>query len=315
MHPVLFILLGIVLLILFSGGYTFFVACRKGKEINWLVKEEMEKTPYGLMHEYVVAADHWIREHTPQDAYITSRDGLRLHALWIPASRSKATVILAHGYRSTYLLDFALMLDVYHQLGFNILIPEQRSHGESEGKYITFGVKESADMLDWIAYHNEQLGQWPVLLCGMSMGASTVLFMADEPMPVNVCGMIADCGFTSPKEILKKVYRDLIRIPAGPSIWAAELFARLFGGFSLYGKDTRRTLAHSRLPVLMIHGMADDFVPYQMTSQGYDACTSEKQLLLVANATHGASYFYDPVGYSAAIMYFLKTHIKQLELE
>lgn len=315
MQVALFVLFGILLLIIFSGSYMFIVACRRGKEIDWLSKEVLDRTPYADHYDNIVAADKWIREQGAEDIYIQSHDGLRLHAKWIPAENPKGTVLLAHGYRSCYLLDFSLVLKVYHNFGFNLLIPDQRSHRSSEGKYITFGVKESKDMLGWLAFHNEHYGNVPVLLSGMSMGASTVLYMADEDLPDNVCGIIADCGFTSPKEILKHVFRKTVHFPAGPIIWVADLLARIFAGFSLYAKDTRQTLAKSRVPVLMVHGMEDKFVPCDMTRQGYDACTSEKQLLLVAGAGHGVSYFHDQVGYSAAVLYFLKTHVKNLDFE
>lgn len=314
MHPVIFVLLGIFLLILFSGGYVFFAACRRGRELNWLVREELEKTPYGQFYENVVATDRWLKEHEVQDVYIKSHDGLRLHGLWIPAEQAKGTVLLAHGYRSSYLLDFAVVIDVYHGLGFNLLVPDQRSHGKSEGKYITFGVKESRDMQSWITFHNAQYGPLPMILNGLSMGASTVLYLADANLPENVKGIIADCGFTSPKAIIQNVYRAFVRMPPAVSVWAADLFARVFAHFRLEEKDTRKTLANSKLPVLMIHGLADDFVSCEMTKQAYEACGSEKQLLLVANAGHGVSFLSDPVGYTAAVMYFLKKHIENLSI-
>lgn len=313
MHPVLFLLVWIAILIMFSGGYTFFIACRRGKELDWLSKEAVDKTPYGQYHEAILATDQWLKQHKVQDVYIQNRTGMRLHGLWIPADNAKGTILLAHGYRSSYLLDFSLVFDVYHKLGFNMLVPEQRSHGQSEGKYITFGVKESDDMLDWLTYHNAAWGEIPVIFHGMSMGASTVLYLSDADLPENVQGVIADCGFTSPKEIIKRVYRRVIHLPAGPSVLAAEWFARIFGGFSLIQKDTRWALQNSKVPVLMVHGMADDFVPSTMTRQGYDACTSEKQLLLVADASHGVSFLSDPVGYASAVFYFLKRHVAGFE--
>lgn len=310
MHPILFVIFSGILLLLISGGYVFFVACRRTREINWLSREEVANTPYGVFYDQILAANNWLQQHSVQDVFISSRDGLRLHGLWLPADNAKGTVLLVHGYRSTYLLDFSVAMDVYHDLGFNLLIPDQRAHGKSEGKYITFGVKERGDIHRWILYHNEVYGKVPLILSGLSMGASTVLYLAGVKLPENVKGIVADCGFTSPAEIIKNVFRAVLHLPSGPSVAIASLFARLFAGFSLYEMDTRRTLAASRLPVLMIHGLADVFVPNEMTRQGYDACRSQKQLLLVAGADHGVSFLSDPVGYSAALLYFIKTNIE-----
>jgi fermentation-respiration switch protein FrsA (DUF1100 family) len=136
-------------------------------------------------------------------------------------------------------------------------------------------------MLCWIDYHNCNFGELPILLDGLSMGASTMLYLADKDLPENVKGIVADCGFTSPKEIVSQVFRAVTHLPAVPSIWVAELCARFFADFSLYECDTRKVLQNSRLPVLMVHGTGDDFVPCRMTEEGYQACTSEKELLLV----------------------------------
>jgi fermentation-respiration switch protein FrsA (DUF1100 family) len=214
-------------------------------------------------------------------------------------------MLLVHGYRSTMLVDFGPALDSYHKRGMNLLIPEQRCHGKSEGRYITFGVKESRDMLCWIEYHNQHLGKFPVILSGLSMGASTVLYLADKELPDNVKGIIADCGFTSPKEILSSVFTRVIRLPAAPTILITDLIARLVAGFGLSEQDTRVTLKKSRLPVMMVHGKNDDFVPCEMSQQGYDACTSPKQLLLVDGADHGVSFLVAKERYSQMITEFL----------
>ena len=217
---------------------------------------------------------------------------------------------MAHGYRSTMLVDFGLAYAFYHALGMNILVPHQRAHGESEGRYITFGVKESEDFLRWIHFHNETFGKHQMILSGMSMGASTVLFLADKELPSNVKCIIADCGFTSPWTILDKVYRSVTHLPSGPSLWAADLFARVFAGFSLTDKDTRKTLKKARLPVLMVHGLSDDFVPCDMTKQGFEACTGEKELLLVEGAGHGVSFLVDKETYTKRIIAFLEKHLE-----
>lgn len=310
MEFLLFFVLSIIILILFTGGYTFFAACRRMKDLPWLDDKKVSKENFDKFTQMLADTKQWLAEHGAQDVYITSHDGLRLHALWVPVKQSRGTVVLAHGYRSSKYFDFSSILRVYHKLGMNILLPDQRCHGKSEGKYITFGVKESRDMQDWVTYHNANLGRHPVILCGLSMGASTMMYLADKILPDNVKGIIVDCGFTSPAAIISRVFTNTVHLPAIPAIWAAELFARVFGGFSLYQKDSRKALAQSRLPILMVHGMADDFVPAYMSQQGYDACTSEKTLFLVENAGHGTSYLEQPEQYDQHVIAFLNKYLE-----
>ena len=137
MFPVIFMFLAVFLLLVFSGTYVFVVACVRRKDLPWLVEEEIKETSYGQYYDFIVSSDRWLKEHNAQDVYITSDDSLRLHGLWIPAKNPRGTVLFAHGYRSTMLVDFGLAFDYYHNKGMNLLIPEQRCHGLSEGRFIT----------------------------------------------------------------------------------------------------------------------------------------------------------------------------------
>ncbi len=309
MELIAFLLCAAVIFIFVGGGYVFFAACLRQKEKPWLEEEKLKKTSLGKYYDYIAATYQWVYSHSPSEISIKSDDGLQLHGLWIPADNPMGTVIMAHGYRSSPLLDFGASFEFYHNLGMNLLIPAQRSHGNSQGKFITFGVKESQDMAKWIAYHNKNLTGLPVVLTGISMGASTMLYLADRELPENVRGLIVDCGFTSPKEIIAEVYRRIVHLPAGPVMWAADLFARLFAGFSLYEKDTRKALAHNRLPILMVHGREDGFVPCMMTEQGYDACVGEKKLFIVEGADHGLSFVKAPEEYKRLVTAFIDKHV------
>lgn len=305
MELIFFVLGALLLLTFVSGAYVFIVGCVRRKDLPWLVEQEIKKTSYGKYYDYIVRSDQWLKDHNAQDVYIRSRDGLKLHGLWIPATNPRGTVLFAHGYRSTMLVDFGLAFDFYHKHGMNLLVPEQRCHGKSEGRYITFGVKESRDMQDWLDYHNRQLSTVPVILSGLSMGASTMLYLADKDLPENVKGIIADCGFTSPKDILSSVFTRVIHLPAVLTLWVTDILARLFAGFHLNEQDTRHSLARSRLPIFMVHGTNDDFVPCEMTKAGYAACTGQKQLLLVEGAGHGLSFLVAREKYTAMIIDFL----------
>jgi len=308
--PVLIIvLLSILILMLFSGLMIFIMGCVRRKERNWLSEDALKNTKYESHYPNILTGVNFLKEHNTQEIWIKSDDGLLLHGDYIPAKDPKGTILLAHGYRSNKFLEFGLVFEFYHRQGMNILVPDQRAHGKSEGKYITFGVKESRDMKAWIEYHNLNFGSVPLILSGLSMGASTMLYLADESLPENVKGIIADCGFTSPKAIISSVYRNVTQLPAVFSLWAADLFARVFAGFSFSQKDTVKSLKNSRLPVLMIHGANDGFVPCSMTKLGYDACAGQKALLLVEGADHGVSFLVDKPRYTKMVAAFLAENI------
>ena len=307
---VIWLLLALVVLVLVSGVYVFILACARRKELPWMVEEEIKKTGYARFYNCILASAAWLKEHNAQDVYVQSKDGLKLHAYWIPAEDARGTVLLAHGYRSTFLVDFGLAFAFYHALGMNILVPHQRSHGKSEGRYITFGVKESEDMQCWIDYHNKTYGDYQMVLSGLSMGASTVLYLADQTLPDNVKCIIADCGFTSPKAILDAVFRSVVHIPSGATLLVTDVLTRIFAKFSLNQKDTRKILTSAKLPVLMIHGEADDYVPCFMTKQGFEACAGEKDLLIVEGAGHGLSCLVDKETYTKRILAFLEKHLE-----
>lgn len=291
------------------GGYLFFAACGQHKEIHWLDEAEISRTPYGQFYSHVKASYEWLAANDAKDLYTQSFDGIKLHATWVPAENPRGTILLVHGYHSCIYTDYGLVMKMYHDLGLNILMPDHRGHGKSGRAYTTFGVKESKDVLTWIHFHNRHLGDHRMILSGLSMGAATVMYLADQALPQNVKYCIADCGFTSPKEIISKVFRDQMHIPAWPFIWATELFARFFAGFSLTQKNTVETLQKNKLPFLFVHGLADDFVPSDMTKRSYEACAGEKQLLLVENATHGVSYLYAKEEYHAMNMALMNKYI------
>ena len=309
MDWLLFALGAILLLLIVSGGYVFFAACGKKKDIAWMDDAALAKTAYAKYGNLIKNSDRWLREHNARTVSIVSHDGFTLNGLWIPAEKPRGTILLAHGYRSTRLVDFGKVYSIYHEKGMNILVPEQRCHGTSEGKYITFGVKESRDMVGWIEYINRELSALPMIISGLSMGASTMLYLADRELPENVKGIIADCGFTSPKAIISKVFRDVTHLPGGPVIFVTDLFARMFAGFSLDEKDTRRSLAAAKLPVLLVHGEADDFVPCSMSEEAYKACTGPKELLTAPEAGHGLSFLYVEEKYTRLVTEFLDTYI------
>lgn len=254
-------------------------------------------------------AQAYIRAHTREKVKLTSFDGLELAALYLPVERPRGTVIAFHGYRSLATIDFALEVEFFHRLGYDVLLPYQRSHGESQGKYITYGVKERFDCQSWARYAACRWGDRPLFLMGISMGAATVLMASGLELPPNTRGIVADCGFTTPWDIMAHVARRDYKLPRA-LLWVLlsllDLLARAAAGFSLKGADTRQALAHTQLPVLFLHGEKDDFVPVSMTEENYHACASPKALRLVPGAEHAQSFGVDTPGCEETIQRFLE---------
>lgn len=255
------------------------------------------------------AGETWFLSRSPEKVSIRSYDGLTLRGMLLPHPEARGTILLMNGYRGTGLHDFCAVLPYYYQLGFNLLLPDERACGESDGKYICFGVRERFDCRDWAAFANARFGSdLPLFLDGISMGAATVLMAAGLPLPGNVRGIIADCGFTSPRAIMAHVLRAYMHLPVFPLLPAAALFTKSVAGFGLTEADAREALKQSRLPVLFVHGENDTFVPPAMSRENYAACAGEKELYLVPGASHGESYLIDRAGCEERLAAFLEKY-------
>ncbi len=224
---------------------------------------------------------------------VTSFDGLRLCGRYYRQRDGAPLAILMHGYRGTPSRDFSGGAQSYLAAGFNLLLIEERAHCTSEGHVITFGVKERKDCLTWIDYARDRFGERVrIVLCGISMGASTVLMASGMNPPENVKGIIADAPFTNPKEIIVKVCRDMKLPPR--VIWPLlRLGARLFGRFDLNGADAAEAVRHSKVPILLIHGEDDRFVPCEMGRRIAAANPAMIELHTFPDAGHGLSFLID----------------------
>ena len=237
-----------------------------------------------------------------------SFDGLKLKARYFDNNSDK-TIFLFHGYRASALRDFSCAVKMYRSLGFNILMCDQRSHGRSEGKLITFGVKESRDVLEWIDFVSAKYNPQKIVISGISMGATTVMLACGYNLPKTVKAVIADCGFTSPVDIIKKVAKEFLKIKADFVIPLLNLECKLFGKFSLYDVNTVEALKKSDIPVLFIHGKKDALVPFEMSELSYESAPRGSKLLLVEDAGHGLSFMKDKEGVIKEITEFFERNV------
>jgi pimeloyl-ACP methyl ester carboxylesterase len=276
---------------------------RVGRELK---PQEGAEPPWHPFEDVVAEAEKWNMDQKMEDVYITSFDGLKLHARFFPAEGTAERVVLcAHGYRGAPFKDFCLSSRWLHEHGCAVLLIDERAHGQSEGKYICYGVKERFDVRDWAKMLDERFeGKKPIYLYGVSMGCATVMMATALDLPKSVAGIIADCGYTTPAAICGRTLHGIINKPVYPMMWFLDLECRIRAHYSVWGASAPEALAHNTRPVFFVHGTADDFVPPEMTKENYAACASEKELFMVEGAKHANSFLVDPEGYASRLAAF-----------
>ena len=241
---------------------------------------------------------------------ITSFDGLKLYGKYYECNPDAPIELMFHGYRGKAERDLAGGVQRCFKLGRNALIVDQRCSGKSDGNVITFGIKEHRDCLAWVDFMINYFGEnVRIILTGISMGASTVLIASGSELPKDVIGILADCGFNSAKDIIKREIRHM-GLPANLSFFFVKIGARIFGKFDIEEITAEQALTKCKVPVIFFHGEADDFVPCEMSHRNYNACTSKKQLVTVKGAGHGLSFLVEPERYYDTLNEFFLTNKK-----
>lgn len=295
------ILIFLALIFLTSGAIAFHIVCsRKGRLVSKIIssgEDEMFKS----FSKQIENGRNALKNRTKKKITIKSFDGLNLQGYYIEGENPNRTIICVHGYHGSPVHDFGGATEDLLKLA-NVLLIDQRAHGESEGKYITFGVLESRDCVDWAKWVCKENGaEHNIYLDGVSMGATTVLLASVGGLPSNVRGIIADCGFTSPEEILRNITQKMFKINTNILLSSIDIYCRIFAGFSLSQMHTVDAMSKNSIPILFAHGVMDNLVPHQMTQAAFDACSAPKYLVLSQKANHGMSYMVDFEKYTKAI--------------
>ncbi|MBO5209704.1 MAG: alpha/beta hydrolase [Lachnospiraceae bacterium] len=268
--------------------------------------QEMAGTDWDAYIPHIHECKEKLAECPHEDMYIQSEDGLKLHATYFPCEGSKKVVICFHGYTSEGLNDYSTLAIFYLNKGYNLLIVDERAHGQSEGKFIGFGCLDRHDAKLWINMIIEKLGEdCKILLHGDSMGGATVLMTTGLELPPQVKAAVSDCAFTSAWEVFSAVLKNMYHLPPFPIMQIANQMVKKNAGYELDECNARREVAKATIPILFIHGEADTFVPCSMVHELYDACQTEKKLVIVEGAGHVESCYRDAELYEGAIESFI----------
>ena len=310
MSPIyLIIIIAFVFAVALCTAYVCYRKCFYSPPRRHLGEPE-DNIPTGEKYEeYREDMINWIkakREMKAEELSSVSFDGLNLHAKYYEYAPGAPIEILFHGYKGNSERDLSGAIERCFSIGRSAVLVDQRAAGDSEGHVISFGINECRDCLVWIDRMIERFGSdVSLVIGGVSMGAATVIMASAEELPDNVKYAVADCSYTCPRDIIKKSIREM-GLPPRLLYPFVRLGARLFGRFSLESNSPIKSAAKSRIPVIFLHGEADDFVPCNMSRSLFEACASQKKLVTIPHAVHGVAFPADKRGYVAALKEFEK---------
>lgn len=261
---------------------------------------------YNDYHGTITKCVEEVRKVPFEEVQVLSHDGLVLKGKYYHLEDNAPIIMFFHGYRCSAIRDGNGIFLYTRKLGFNVLLADQRAHGNSQGKTITFGVKERYDVRSWVEYFTKRFGtKQKIYLSGLSMGGATVLMASDIGLPKNVIGILADCPYSSPKAILCSVIRQM-HFPVKMTYALARLSASWMGQFDVEEASAIEAVRNSQIPTLIIHGDADDFVPCSMSMDCQLAGENHVQLVLIKGAAHGMSHCVDTPSYEEAVYAFFQ---------
>ena len=308
--PVLYISLGVIgglIIIAFATSLICYLLTFYSPKRKKLAPDEYEIPKGEISEVFREAMVEWQKQTKAlphEDIEISSHDGLTLRGKYYEYSPDAPLEIMFHGYKGNAERDLSGGVDRCFRLGRSVLMVSQRAHGDSDGHTISFGINECKDCLAWVDHVNHRFGgQKKIILTGISMGASTVLMAAGESLPHNVVCVLADCGYSSPKEIIKKVVREM-KLPVNILYPFIRLGALVFGRFDLEANSPIEAMRKCKIPVIFVHGEDDAIVPCQMSIDMYDVCTAPNKLITGPLAGHGLAFPIDKEGYLKAVKEF-----------
>lgn len=296
--------------LVFAGNYFYNLAVNPKASKEMVFKPEEDAVKASIKKEKEKRKVAWLMDSSNyKDCYRTSSDGLKLHGYEINnIVKSNVWVITVHGYMIQG-KDMSNYAKKFYEMGYNVLIPDLRGHGKSEGTYIGMGWHDRGDILGWINYIIEKDSNAKIVLHGVSMGAGTVMMTSGEELPSNVQVIVEDCGYTSAWDQFSYQLDALFGYPKFPILNMASLVTRVRAGYWFGDASAIKQVAKAKVPMLFIHGDKDDFVPYYMLDEVYNAANCEKEKITVEGAEHAEASIVNPELYWTSIKNFINKHL------
>ena len=248
---------------------------------------------------------NWFDANKGEDQVITTDVTGPIHAYIIPADEpSHKWAVLCHGYNAAP-DSTGVFAQHYHKLGYHCVCPSMRGWGNDEKIYCTMGYHDKALCMAWIDYVVAQDPEALIVLHGYSMGAATIMLATGESLPSQVKAAVADCGFTSCWDQYANVIKLYAKLPAFPLLHAINATSILRGNFDIRKNLPIEAVKRSVTPTVFLHGTADNFVPFSMMDQLYEACAAPKAKQAIEGADHAQSVYTNPALYWKTVDEFL----------
>ncbi len=251
----------------------------------------------------------WVRALPDrEDVYINSLDELKLHAHFIKAKEdSHKYAICIHGVKS----DGEFMgyyAKHYYDQGINILMPDNRGFGKSEGDFIGYGYFDRLDIMEWIYWIIRKDPKASILLHGTSMGAAITLMATGEHLPPQVKMAIADSSYTTVMEEFGNVYKKHKNglLPVSLALFILRICIKLRCGYDIAKINCLEAVSRSKTPTLFIHGDEDQVIDPAMCARLYESCASPKQYCLILGADHVKGAYVNPDKYWKKVDQFME---------
>ena len=268
---------------------------------------DMAGTDWDQYMDMIREMKSFMAQQPREEVSIQSKDGLRLHGTYFPGSGGKKLVLCFHGYTSNGISGGIGLANYYLPRGYRLLLVDARAHGDSEGEYIGFGCLDRFDALAWIQYIQSRFGEsCDIWLHGTSMGGATALMTAGLPLPEAVKGIISDCAFTSAWEVFAHVLKSQYHLPAIPLLTISDWMTRWRAGYGLNECNAAREVRKAKVPILLIHGDSDTFVPCAMCYEIYQNCASPSEIMIVHGAGHCEAFYKEREAYEKKLTEFFE---------
>lgn len=300
-----------VLLIIVCGGAIYMF----GVSLDRKVTPTDEEDAYAFLYDHDPSLKVWIdslrQESALRDTFIVADDGSKLHALYVrSATDSPNTALIIHGYTDNSIRMLMIGHLYNKEMNYNILLPDLRAHGKSDGEYIQMGWKDRLDILKWIDVSKGIYGDTTnMVIHGISMGAATTMMTSGEDLPENIKCFVEDCGYTSVWDEFKHKLKDEYGLPAFPILPVTSLYTQMKVDWNFKEASSLEQIKKSKLPMFFIHGDKDTYVPTWMVNKLYEAKQGEKELWIVPGVEHANAYWDYTDEYVAKTNQFVSKYI------